>query len=333
MKKNTGAGAFFSRNIREFALAAMIILVAVLVQIRTGGGFFTSANLYDLLREASILIMVSMGLMMVILTGGIDLSMGSVMGLCGMLGALILKNNQEINLVLLFVIAMAIGAFCGLINGFIVAKLHVFPLIATLATEYIFRGVIYLFSGGAWVAQAEMTPEFISVATAKILGINSLIWFAIIVTILTFLFLRYTARGRSLYAVGNSEVSAAVTGIGVRKVKVMAYSLCGTICGLAGLLWICKYGNAQSESCEGYEISVIAAVAAGGCSIAGGQGTVPGVVLGALLIGTLNNILPLIQVSTYWQQAIKGAVILLSVIVNAISQERVTKSELKRRVL
>ena len=107
----------------------------------------------------------------------------------------------------------------------------------------------------------------------------------------------------------------------------------GTICGLAGLLWICKYGNAQSESCEGYEISVIAAVAAGGCSIAGGQGTVPGVVLGALLIGTLNNILPLIQVSTYWQQAIKGAVILLSVIVNAISQERVTKSELKRRVL
>ena len=119
----------------------------------------------------------------------------------------------------------------------------------------------------------------------------------------------------------------------MRKVKVMAYSLCGTICGLAGLLWICKYGNAQSESCEGYEISVIAAVAAGGCSIAGGQGTVPGVVLGALLIGTLNNILPLIQVSTYWQQAIKGAVILLSVIVNAISQERVTKSELKRRVL
>ena len=333
MDKKSNVSAFFSRNVREIAIAAIIIIVAIVVQFRTGGGFFTKANLYDLTRESAIIAMVSMALMLVVLTGCIDISIGSTMGLCGMLGALILKDHHDINLVVLFVIAIAIGAVCGLINGFVVARLHVFPLIATLATEYIYRGVIYLFSHGQWVAQAEMTPGFINVAVTKILGINSLVWFAIFIVVMTFLFTRFTPTGRSFYAVGNSVTAAEVTGINPRRVKMLAYTLCGAICGLAGLLWICKYGNAQSESCEGYEITIIAAVAAGGCNIAGGAGTVAGVLLGAMLMGTLNNILPLIQVSTYWQQAIKGAVILISVIINALTQERVKHNELKRRVL
>ena len=145
--------------------------------------------------------------------------------------------------------------------------------------------------------------------------------------------LRYTYTGRYIYAVGNSESSAAVTGIKVKNVKMLAYVIMGVICGLAGLLWICKYGNAQSESCAGYETSIIAAVVVGGCAISGGQGTVLGVVLGALLIGTLNNILPLIQVSTYWQSCIRGMVILISIIINAVSQQTVKKNALRRRVI
>lgn len=328
-----GRKNIFSRNVREIVLALMIAVIAVVVQFRTGGLFFMGANISDLLREASILIMVSMGLMMVILTGNIDLSLGSVMGLCGMICALTLKNNQEIPLILLFVMAIAIGALCGFLNGFIVAKLHVYALIATLATKYIFRGIIYLFSGGAWVAQAEMTPEFISITTKNILGINSLIWFAALITLFSFFYLNYMESGRHLFAVGNSREAAEVTGIKVRIVQIRSYVLCGMIAGLAGLLWVCKYGNAQSESCDGYEISVIASVVAGGCSIAGGEGSVIGVLLGALLMGTLNNILPLIQVSTYWQQAIKGFVILISIVVNAAMQKRVKKQELKRREL
>lgn len=324
---------FISRNIREVAIVMMILIVAILVQIRTGGIFFAANNLYDLFREASILIMVSMGMMMVILTGNIDLSLGSIMGLSGMLVALTLKKHNDIPLILLFVLAIVVGAICGLINGFIVAKLHVYALIATLATKYIFRGVVYLFSGGAWVAQADMTPEFISITTTNFLGINSLMWFAIVITVLTYILLHKTATGRKFYAVGNSQESAKVTGIKVRASQILAYVLCGIICGISGLLWICKYGNAQSESCDGYEISVIAAVVVGGCSISGGMGTVVGVVLGAILMGTLNNILPLIQVSTYWQQAIKGFVILVSIVINAYMQKRVKRNELKRRVI
>lgn len=328
-----GKRNMFSRNIREIVLALMIVIIAVAVQFRTGGLFFTGSNIFDLLREASILIMVSMGLMMVILTGNIDLSIGSIMGLCGMICALTLKNNQDIPLIFLFLMAALIGAFCGFLNGFIVARLHVYALIATLATKYIYRGVIYLFSGGAWVAQAEMTPEFISITTTSFLGINSLIWFAIAITVISFVYLNYTRSGRHLFAVGNSQSAAEVTGIKVRLTQIRSFVICGVIAGLAGLLWVCKYGNAQSESCDGYEISVIASVVAGGCSIAGGEGTVAGVLLGALLMGTLNNILPLIRVSTYWQQAIKGFIILVSIVINASMQKRVKKQELKRREL
>lgn len=324
---------FLTRNVREAVLVIMILIVAVAVQIRTGGNFFTGANLYDLFRETSILIMVSMGMMMVILTGAIDLSLGSVMGLCGMIGALVLKDNKDFPLIILFLMAICIGGICGLINGFVVSKLHVYALIATLATKYIFRGVIYLFSGGAWVAQADLTPAFIDITTTNILGINSLVWIAILISIASFIFLRLTATGRRVYAIGNSQEAASVTGIKVRATQMLSFVICGGICGLSGLLWICKYGNAQSESCDGYEISVIAAVVVGGCSISGGMGSVAGVALGALLIGTLNNILPLIQVSTYWQQAIKGFVILISIVVNALMQQRVTRNELKRRIL
>ena len=139
------------------------------------------------------------------------------------------------------------------------------------------------------------------------------------------MFLRYTNTGRYLYAVGNSPVSASVTGIKSSRVQMLSYIIMGAICGLAGLLWICKYGNAQSESCAGYEMSIIAAVVVGGCAISGGQGTVAGVVLGAIFIGTLNNILPLIQVTTYWQTLIRGFVILFSVVINAISQKSVKR--------
>jgi rhamnose transport system permease protein len=331
--KSRSISRLFSRNVREFVLIATIVIIATLVQIRTGGIFLSAENISDLLRESAILIMVSMGMMIVIISGHIDVSLGSVMGLSGMLGAIILRENNGIPIVLLFIIAVAIGFICGTVNGFIIARLHLYPLIATLATQYIFRGIIYLFSQGYWVAQAEMTPEFISVATTDFLGINSLIWFAIILVMIIGVFLRYTYTGRYFYAVGNSTLSSAITGIRVNRVKIMAFMIMGAICGLAGLLWICKYGNAQSESCAGYEISVIAAAVVGGCSISGGTGGVFGVVLGALLIGTLNNILPLIQVTTYWQSFIKGAVILISIVINALSQKSAKRNALRRRAL
>jgi rhamnose transport system permease protein len=323
---------FFLRNGREIMLFFIMLIIATLVQIKTAGNFFTSQNLYDLLREASILVIVSLGMMVVILTRGIDLSIGSIMGLSGMLGALALQADKNIPLILLFIFSISVGAICGLINGFCVSILRIYPLIVTLATEYIFRGTIYLFSHGAWVPQADMTEGFIAITTTNFLGINSLVWLAIIISFIFMFFFRFTQTGRYIYAVGNSEAAAVTTGISIVKIKTIAYLLCGIISGLAGLLWVCKYGNAQSESCKGYEISVIAAVVMGGCNISGGVGTVIGVVEGALIISMLNNILPLIQVSTYWQMAIRGFIIIVSVIINAITQRRMHETTLKRRI-
>ena len=324
---------FIYRNTREIVLFSIIIIISFLVQVRTSGAFFTFQNIYDLFREGSILVMVSLGMMVVILTKGIDLSIGSIMGLSGMIGALVLQANRSIPLLLLFLLSISIGIVCGLINGLIVGGLRIFPLIATLSTEYIFRGIIYLFSHGYWVPQADMTPEFIAITTTDILGINLLVWIAIVIFVLFAMFLRYTQQGRYIYAVGNSEQAAATTGINIFKTKTIAYLLCGTICGLAGLLWVCKYGNAQSESGKGYEISVIAAVVLGGCSIRGGVGSVVGVVEGALIISILNNILPLIQVSTYWQMAIRGFIIILSVIINAATQRKLHAAALRKRII
>ena len=328
-----GIKKFAFRNTRELVLLFIIILISFVVQIRTSGTFLTYQNIYDLFREASILVMVSMGMMVVILTKGIDLSIGSIMGLSGMLGALTLQANRNIPLLLLFLLSISIGIVCGIINGLIVAGLRIFPLIATLSTEYIFRGTVYLFSHGYWVPQADMTPQFIAITTTNILGINLLVWIALVIFVLFAVFFRYTEPGRYVYAVGNSEQAAATTGINIFKTKMMVYILCGIICGLAGLLWVCKYGNAQSESCKGYEISVIAAVVLGGCSIRGGVGSVLGVLEGALIISILNNSLPLIQVSTYWQMAIRGFIIIISVIINALTQRRIHTLALEKRAI
>lgn len=317
-------------NIREWTLIALILLIAILVQIRTGGRFLSGQNLYDLFREASLLLMVSAGMMPVILTGGIDLSVGAVMGLSGMIGALILRDNRGIPMILLFLIALLVGCACGVFNGLVVSKLHIFPIIATLGAQDIFRGLTYVFSKGAWVGQGDMTPEFLAISTDTVLGINNLVWIALLIIAAEFLFMNDTRPGRRIYQVGNSEQSSQVTGIRTSRVKLMAYTICGAVCGVAGLLWICKFGNAQGDSASGYEMSVIAACVLGGTSIAGGVGKVLGVALGALLIGILNNILPLIQVSSFWQQAIRGFIILFSVVVNALTQRSMDKKALRR---
>lgn len=321
---------WFFQNIREWTLIGLILLITVLVQIRTGGRFLSGQNLYDLFRETSLLLMVAAAMMPVILTGGIDLSVGAVMGLSGMIGALILRENRGIPMVLLFLIVLAVGCVCGAFNGIVVSRLHIFPIIATLGSQDIFRGLTYVFSKGAWVGQGDMTPEFLAISTNTIFGINNLVWVAILIIGAEFFFMNYTLLGRRIYQVGNSEQSSQVTGIKIFRTKIMAYTICGSICGMAGLLWICKFGNAQGDSASGYEMSVIAACVLGGASISGGVGKVFGVALGALLIGILNNILPLIQVSSFWQQAIRGFIILFSVVINALTQRSMDKKALRR---
>ena len=304
---------FLHERTQQAALLGVILIVSILVQLRTGGSFLTASNLNEMMREASMLIIVSVGMMIVIVGGGIDLSVGSVMGLSGMIAA------------------MGVGLICGVITGFVVAELRIFPLIGTLGTCDILRGVIYWFSNGEWVGQSDMTPGFLSIATDKLLGINCMVWFAAGAVIFGTILMGHTRLGRHIYAVGNSEHCAKISGINTVKVKWISYIFSGVLAGLAGVLWVCKYANAQGTTATGYELNVIASVVLGGVSIKGGAGTIFGVVLGSLLFGILNNILPLIQVSSFWQRAIRGAVILLAVIINSLVARRAAKRAMERR--
>lgn len=163
------------------------------------------------------------------------------------------------------------------------------------------------------------------------MGINNLLIIAVVVYIIAYFFAGYTKTGRKIYAVGNSEESARVSGIKTDRVLVLAYTIMGAIAGLGGILYVCKYGVAQGETCTGYEMNVIAACVLGGVSITGGTGKVPGVLLGAILLGMLNNAMPLIQVSSFWQEAIRGGIILFSIIANALIQRNVEIKALRRR--
>ena len=220
-------GKLFSKHAQETALVLVILLVSTLVQLRTGGSFLTGSNLNEMMRETSMLMMVSIGMMIVIITGGIDLSVGSVMGLSGMIGALVLRDHPNLPVPVIFLVAMGVGLICGTISGFVVAKLRIFPLIGTLGTCDIFRGVIYIFSKGEWVSQTDMTPEFLAISTGKFLGVNYMMWFALVVVAFGFVFLGHTRLGRHMYAIGNSEASARISGIRTERDKWLAYIISG----------------------------------------------------------------------------------------------------------
>lgn len=326
-----GIKKFFSSNIREIGLIFVIIIISVFVQYRSGGHFLTFENISDMITETAVLAILSVGMMMVIITGGIDLSIGAVMALAGMVGTTFLKHNIDANPLTIIIIAIGVGTACGLVTGFLVSRLRILPIIATLGMMNIYRGTTYLVSSGGWVLQKDMSIAFMSVATGKIFGINNLIWIAIIVYIIGYFFLNYNRIGRRIFAVGNSPESAIVSGINNKRILTLVYTVMGAIAGLAGILYVCKYAAAQGETATGYEMNVIAACVLGGVSISGGTGKVQGVLLGALLFGILNNAMPLIHISPFWQEAIRGLIILLSVIINAVVQRNVQRTALQRR--
>ncbi len=308
-----------------------MIVIAIFVEYRSGGNFLTAENLSDMFTETSVLAICAVGMMFVMVTGGIDLSIGAIMALGAMAGCTVLKNNPGIPTIGVVVIAMAVGIVSGFFNGLLVSKLKILPIIATLGTMNIYRGITYLVANGSWVKQQEMGANFLSLATGKVLGINNLIMIAVIVYIAAAFFMTQTRTGRKIYAVGNSEESARVSGIKTDNTLILVYTLLGVIAGLAGTLYVCKYGVAQGETCTGYEMNVIAACVLGGVSVNGGTGRVPGVLLGAVLLGILNNAMPLIHVSSFWQEAIRGLIILLSIAANSLIQRNVEMKALRRR--
>lgn len=301
---------------RETILAGAILLLLLLVAARFPG-FVAPANLANVFNDTAPLIILALGQMVVILTRCIDLSVAANLALTGMAVAMVNVAIPGLPIGVIMVIAIFLGAAMGAINGILVWKLAIPPIVVTLGTMTIFRGIIFLISDGKWVNAHEMSPAFTGVPRMVLLGLPVLSWAAIITIILFGIMMARTQFGRSIFAVGGNPHAAVYTGIDVGKTQFWAFVVSGALAGLTGYLWVSRFAVAYVDIAGGFELEVVAACVIGGISIAGGIGSVGGAVLGAIFLGVVKNALPVVNISPFWQLAISGSAILIAVAFNA----------------
>jgi rhamnose transport system permease protein len=324
--------ATFSESFRELGLLVFIVVICVAVQVRNHN-FLTFSNIEDLLTNTAILSILSVGMMMVILTRGIDLSVGATIALAGMVSALTVNSFRAISPIVSILEGMAVGTVAGVLIGVLIARFNVLPIIATLGFMNVIRGLTYVVSKGAWVSSYQMSGGFKAIATGGVAGVSTPIIIAVVINLAFFYFINHMKTGRQIYAVGSNPEAADISGIPRRRIILLVYTVQGALAGLGGVIWVAKFASAQSDTAMGFELSVIAATVLGGVSIAGGSGKVSGLILGTILFGILNNALPLINVSPFWQQAIQGIVILAAVLTNVLVKRNSQRLALRRRAI
>ncbi|HVR66771.1 MAG TPA: ABC transporter permease [Verrucomicrobiae bacterium] len=304
---------------RETLLVVAILLLLAAITIRFPG-FAAPANLANVFNDTAILIILALGQMAVILTRSIDLSVAANLALTGMAVAMINDASPETPLALAILLSAGLGLALGAINGLLIWKLDIPPIVVTLGTLTIYRGLAFVLSGGQWVNAHEMTPEFLGLPRHVFLGLPILSWIAVVIIGIAVVILGQTKLGRSLYAVGGNPVAAVYAGIDVGRTRFYAFCLSGLLAGISGYLWVARYAVAYVDIAGGFELDVIAACVIGGISISGGIGSVGGAVLGALFLGIIKNALPVVNVSPFWQMAISGAIIVAAVAINVRSE-------------
>ena len=303
------------------SLIALFILCLVISLL--SDKFLTATNLWNVMRQISVNICVSVGMTLVVLTAGIDLSIGSVLALCGAITAGLLKNGIEIpssNLYIGFTIlgatvaGLLVGSLLGWFNGWAVTKFKVPPFVATLAMLTIARGLTMLWTKGFPIT--GLGEKFAYLGTGWFIGIPLPVWISGIIVFIAVVITNKTKLGRYIYAIGGNENAATLSGINIKKIKIAVYTIAGALAAVGGLLVTSRLDAAQPNAGTGYELDSIAAVVIGGTSLSGGRGSVLGTVLGAVIIGVLNNGLVLLNVSPFWQQVVKGFVILIAVVID-----------------
>ena len=311
---------------REAGISVFILILVVAVTLRAPA-FLTIDNFKDILLNISILAIVALGQTMVIITHGIDLSVSSVIGLVAMMVAFVVKANPEMSVLLAVVLGMALGAVLGSFNGLIITYGNVPPIIATLGTLSIYRGLVFFYSQGTWINSFELPKNFKLLSKGTPLGLPNIVIFAVVVAVIVYYFLNHMRAGRDIYAVGSNAEAAQFAGIRKQRIVFLVYLLSGLLAGLAAVLWASRFESAQTNTGLGFELQTVAASVVGGVSISGGVGTVPGVLLGALLLGIIQNALTLIRISPFWQLAAQGLLILIAVISDKWILSRVERAK------
>ncbi len=314
---------------REALLLVAIGVMLAIVAMRFPA-FVAPSNLLLVFNDTSPLILLAIGQMIVILTKCIDLSVAANLALTGMVVSLVGIAAPGLPIILIVVIAIVFGTLLGMINGLLVWKLEIPPIVVTLGTMTIFRGIIFLLTQGKWVNSHEMTDAFKAVPRTFVLGLPILSWIAIATVILFAIVMTRTTLGRAFYAAGGNPHAATYAGINVGKTQFWAFTISGALAGLTGYLWVSRFAVAYVDVAGGFELTVVAACVIGGISIMGGIGTVFGALLGALFLGIVANALPVVNISPFWQMAISGSAIIIAVVLNAQANRSQGRIILKR---
>lgn len=306
---------------REFLLLIAIGALVALIATRFPA-FIAPGNLLNVYNDTAILIILALGQTAVILTRSIDLSVAANLALTGMVVAMLNEAHPGLPLAVLILLSGGLGLALGAINGLLVWKLDIPPIVVTLGTMTIFRGMAFVISGGQWVNAHEMTPAFLDLPRTVVAGLPVLSWIAITTILGAFVIFTRTRLGRALYATGGNPTAAVYAGIDVGRTRFAAFCLSGLVAGVCGYLWVARYAVAYVDVAGGFELDVVAACVIGGVSIAGGIGSVAGAVLGSLFLGLIKNALPVVDVSPFWQMAISGAIIIAAVAINARAERQ-----------
>lgn len=318
--------------LRTYMIIGVLALFVAALAIMTDGNSIAPVNLVNVIRQVSAIGIIGVGMTFVIITLGIDLSVGSILGLSAVVAAslaqvpggdLVKFKGIDVPVIVAILAGLGVGALAGFTNGVLIAKFRLAPFIATLGMMSIARGLAYIYTGDGRPF-SDLKPEYNYLGQGYLFadpakpmsGIPLPVVLFIGVALIATFVLSYTKFGRYVYAIGGNEVAARVSGIRIPRVTIIIYTISGVLAGLAGILWSARTGSGNSTLGTGIELDAITAVIVGGTSFKGGIGKIWGTVVGALLIGTINNGLDLMNVSPFWQIVVKGCIIIVAIIID-----------------
>jgi rhamnose transport system permease protein len=328
MRPHELAAAAF--RLREIGIVVALVGVVVFFGVRADN-FLTASNWQDIAQNVSIVAVVAVGETLVVLTRNIDLSVGSIVGLCSYLTAATLAHHPGLPVEVVAVISVAIGLGLGLVNGLLVAVARIPAIIATLATLAIYRGIDAELTGGKNITAYQLPDRFLRLAASRPAGFPALAWIAVGVAVLGAATLRWAPWARDFYAIGSNPDAARFAGIPAGRRVITAFALSGALAGLGGFLFASRFPTLDSVAATGFELTVITAVVIGGVNVFGGSGTILGVILGAVLVATISNGFTLLRLDEFWKIFFNGFAIVAAVTIDALVTKRLQEALRRRR--
>lgn len=318
--QRSGVAAAVGRlaNAREASILLAVLLIVAAATFKNPNFLFSTDGYRDLWLTPSLLMLVAIGQAVVLITRNVDLSVGSVLGLSAYLTGRLMVDLPGLPVVAVMAIAVAFGALLGFINGALVAFAKVPALVITLGTMYAYRGINVLWTGSSRIDASDMPKPFLKLGTAQVLTIPVLTIIAVIVLIMVAWWMRNTRAGRESYAIGSDPDAAVLYGLPVTRRVLTAFVLSGALSGFAGVLYAARYGSINSQAGSGWELDAIGAAVIGGVAIFGGVGTVWGAAIGAILLMTINRVLPVIGVPDFWQRSVVGVLIIGAIVLDRV---------------